>query len=196
LYLQEKSGSLLFGKNYTDGNADISIDYIKVDYSGAFAPITPTPTYSVSIADAITNGTVTADKASYIINEEVTLTAAPAEGYELTEISVYKTGDEETVVTLTGEGNERTFVMPAYDVTVTATFDILDGIRLTNASPVIISFNNDELQARFDGTASVKLYSLTGVLINATTANGLYTCRVKPGVYILSVSGRSYKVVI
>jgi hypothetical protein len=39
LYLQEKSiGNLLFGKNYTDGGADIHIDYIRVDYSGAFAP--------------------------------------------------------------------------------------------------------------------------------------------------------------
>jgi hypothetical protein len=39
LYLQEKSiGGLLFGKNYTDGSADIHIDYIRVDYSGAFAP--------------------------------------------------------------------------------------------------------------------------------------------------------------
>jgi quinol monooxygenase YgiN len=39
LYLEEKSiGSLLFGKNYTDGEATIQIDYIRVDYSGAFAP--------------------------------------------------------------------------------------------------------------------------------------------------------------
>lgn len=39
LYLNENNASrLLFGKNYVDGAADIFVDYITVDYSGAFAP--------------------------------------------------------------------------------------------------------------------------------------------------------------
>jgi hypothetical protein len=54
LYLQEKSiGNLLFGKNYTDGSADIHIDYIRVDYSGAFAPVpdSTTPIENIGSAD-------------------------------------------------------------------------------------------------------------------------------------------------
>jgi hypothetical protein len=44
LYLEEKTiGGLLFGKNYTDGVADIHIDYIRVDYTGAFAPLSDLP---------------------------------------------------------------------------------------------------------------------------------------------------------
>ena len=39
LYLTEKEvRNILFGKNYTAGSADIKVDYIAVDYSGAFAP--------------------------------------------------------------------------------------------------------------------------------------------------------------
>lgn len=39
LYLYENAvNRLLFGKNYTDGSVNISVDYIAVDYSGAFAP--------------------------------------------------------------------------------------------------------------------------------------------------------------
>lgn len=39
LYLKEGGlNRLLFGKNYTDGTASFQVDYITVDYSGAFAP--------------------------------------------------------------------------------------------------------------------------------------------------------------
>jgi hypothetical protein len=56
LYLQEKSiGHLLFGKNYTDGSADIHIDYIRVDYSGAFAPVPGTITSIENTESAIDN---------------------------------------------------------------------------------------------------------------------------------------------
>ena len=47
---------------------------------------------------------------------------SPVSGYELDMISAHKTGDQSTVVTLSGSGATRTFTMPAYGVTVTATF--------------------------------------------------------------------------
>jgi hypothetical protein len=61
LYLCEKSiGSLLFGKNYTDGSADIHIDYIRADYSGAFAPEPDKNTTSVeNVESAADNRTIT-----------------------------------------------------------------------------------------------------------------------------------------
>ena len=49
------------------------------------------------------------------VNTEITLTATPAEGYELTELKY-----NETPIDITGETYQ--FTMPASDVTVTATF--------------------------------------------------------------------------
>lgn len=72
--------------------------------------------YAIAINPAIANGTVTADKTQAIEGETVTLTITPAQGYEQETLSY--TTDGGTTETITG----TTFVMPAADVTVTATF--------------------------------------------------------------------------
>ena len=72
--------------------------------------------YAIAIDPAIVNGTVTADKTQAIEGETVTLTVTPAQGYEQETLSY--TTDGGTTETITG----TTFVMPAADVTVTATF--------------------------------------------------------------------------
>lgn len=72
--------------------------------------------YAIAIDPAIANGTVTADKTQTIEGETVTLTVTPAQGYEQETLSY--TTDGGTTVAITG----TTFVMPAADVTVTATF--------------------------------------------------------------------------
>ena len=71
--------------------------------------------YSVTISEA-PNGTVTADKETANIGEEVTLTVTPNAGYELADLTV-KSG--ETTITVT----DNKFTMPADNVTVTATFE-------------------------------------------------------------------------
>jgi len=55
----------------------------------------------------------------------VTLSNAPAEGYELDAYKVYKTDDVETVVEVT----DGTFKMPSYPVTVSATFKLLPSLE-------------------------------------------------------------------
>ena len=72
--------------------------------------------YTVTIADNISNGTVTADKATANYGDTVTLTASPADGYTLKSLTV--TAADSSPVTVTG----NTFTMPASNVTVTATF--------------------------------------------------------------------------
>ena len=71
--------------------------------------------YSVTISET-TNGTVTADKETANIGEEVTLTVTPNAGYTLDVLTV-KSG--ETTITVT----DNKFTMPADNVTVTATFE-------------------------------------------------------------------------
>ena len=72
--------------------------------------------YAIAIDPAIANGTVTADKTQAIESETVTLTVTPAQGYKQETLSY--TTDGGTTETITG----TTFVMPAANVTVTATF--------------------------------------------------------------------------
>ena len=55
-------------------------------------------------------------------NKTVTITATPDKGYQVDTVTVAKTDDPATVVTLSGSGNTRTFTMPDYAVTVTVTF--------------------------------------------------------------------------
>lgn len=77
--------------------------------------------YSVSIGSTA-NGSVNADKRSGIVaGETVTLTATPSDGYKLDSISATSNGNP---VSLNGDGNTRTFTMPAANVNVTALFVI------------------------------------------------------------------------
>jgi len=73
--------------------------------------------YAVTVADDIQNGTVVADVAAAKAGETVTLTATPAEGYELDAISVRGVTSDELVGV-----NDGKFTMPADAVTVSATF--------------------------------------------------------------------------
>ena len=73
--------------------------------------------YTVSVAET-ENGTVTADKLVGIEGTKVTLTITPAEGYELDVLTV-KAGENDVEV------SENTFVMPAGNVTVSASFKLI-----------------------------------------------------------------------
>lgn len=73
------------------------------------------------IDSAVTKGNVTADPKKTTINEQVTLTVTPDEGYECTSLTVTKEDDE--IKTIAGGNGTYTFTMPGHDVNVTAVFD-------------------------------------------------------------------------
>lgn len=73
--------------------------------------------YTVTVT-AGSNGTATVAEAIVAEGETVTITAAPASGYEVETIKAYKTGDETSSVTVT----DGKFIMPAHAVTVAVTF--------------------------------------------------------------------------
>ena len=80
--------------------------------------------YNVTFTPSITNGTVTVNSNSTSpqsaeFESTVTVTVTPAAGYVFGTL-VVKDADDNTI-TLSGEGNTRTFTMPASNVTVTAT---------------------------------------------------------------------------
>ena len=75
--------------------------------------------HKVTVAQP-TNGSVTASSATAKAGKTVTLTVAPAGGYELASLSV--TTADDTPITV----DNNTFTMPAADVTVSATFRKVD----------------------------------------------------------------------
>ncbi len=79
--------------------------------------------YTVTIAQGIENGTVTANKITVPANETVVLTATPNDGYQLTSIRA-TVGNN--AITVSGTGTTRTFTMPSGDVSVNATFTAID----------------------------------------------------------------------
>lgn len=94
--------------------------------------VLPAPgAYLVTIS-ATEHGTVEATwpnkKYRTPVDTTVTLTATPAEGYILDAYDVYKTGDAETKVEVT----DGKFTMPAYAVTVSATFKVDPSTALDN----------------------------------------------------------------
>ena len=81
----------------------------------------PAPTtHDVTVA-AAENGKVSVDKTSASAGVKVTVTATPAEGYEVASVSV-TCGEKQVDVTDNGDGTYA-FSMPAGDVTVTVTFE-------------------------------------------------------------------------
>ena len=100
----------------------------KVGDAGAtYKPSADTPLYAqydqlYNIAtSAATGGTVTVDKSSATAGASVIVTASPSSNYVLDAIQVKKTSDDSDVTddVLTG----YTITMPAYDITVSATFN-------------------------------------------------------------------------
>ena len=71
--------------------------------------------YEIAIEECV-HGTITADKAAAYEGEVITLTAEPAGGYSLSEISVKDEQGNDITVT------ESSFVMPAGNITVSAVF--------------------------------------------------------------------------
>lgn len=95
---------------------DVDIQGITVTYTAGGGGGGAT-TYVIT-KDTPSNGTISVDKTTAAEGETVTLTATPAVGYMLDAWDVYKTGESTTKVSVT----DNKFTMPAYAVSVNATF--------------------------------------------------------------------------
>lgn len=123
--------SALASSSWTNAEAtadDVSVTIIPTDASDDFSATLGGTTggtamkvyfdntdYTVSKA-AVSNGTLSVDKATAKVNEVITVTATANTGYVLSEISVKDESDNDITV------DGTTFKMPASNVTVSATF--------------------------------------------------------------------------
>ena len=127
--------------------------------------------YAVTIAEGITNGSLSFIPASPVVfSETVTITASADDGYKLKDGSLraYKTGEETEEVPLNG----MTFEMPAFDVTITAEFEEIpiEQFTIAFATP-----ENGTISVMLDTIALVsgdKVDKNSEITITATPDNG------------------------
>ncbi len=119
---------------YGSGQLDVYL------YKAGDVPTPPAPTnYTVSIADGITNGTVTANPTTALEGDTIYVNATPATNYELTTLTYTYTGVANPINIENGW-----FLMPAADVTVNATFTQMQ----TVATPVLSLATGTYIQAQ------------------------------------------------
>lgn len=120
------------------------------------------PSYGITKADA-TNGTVAVSTERAVAGTEITITATPADGYEVDTVTV--TGASGTVTVA-----DNKFTMPAEDVTVTVTFKV-EVLNVITASD-------------FTSGGTLKLTK------NSTVGNGI---TLAAGTYTLDLNGYTLK---
>ena len=137
--LQSASETLLIQIYWSDGKAfEITASNITINYY-----------HNVTIAEDIEYGTVEADVEKAVEGETVTLTVTPDVGYDLEQLVVTyedEEGEEKTVEV----AKDYTFVMPAADVTVDATF-------VEHIYPFVITAS-DESTGSFDKWEDAALF--------------------------------------
>ena len=114
-----KDASLAEGQTYENLiDATGATNFYVKEGAGTTPSLFGTPQHAITIAET-QNGTVTALKKQYE-GAGVTITATPAEGYEVDAV-VVKAGDQDVAVKA-GDKGTFTFEMPTSDVTITVTF--------------------------------------------------------------------------
>jgi hypothetical protein len=103
--------------NWDNGSTENPRSFIVTGDASFTANFTALTERNITLA-TVMNGSISSDHTTAYKNDIVTLTATPETGYVLTDWVVYKTDDLNTTVTV----SDNTFVMPDYDVTVSAIF--------------------------------------------------------------------------
>lgn len=116
---------------------------VSVDYK--YITITGTWKYAINIPETITGGTMTATPNPAPAGETVTLTATPAEGYEISSLQVFTVGDQPSEIAVTN----NTFTMPESDVNVWVSFTKIPTLTLRYtadnwATTTDVQFTKDE----------------------------------------------------
>lgn len=137
------AGTYVFTLNTSNG-VKVSASYPALTY------------YNVTIANNISNGTVSASPTSAVEGAEVTLSNNPSAGYKLSSYSVTKDSDGSSVTVTNGKFN-----MPAGDVTVSATFDLIPyqlGLKLNNVDQGYNNFTNGSVTVSLAANSKYELW--------------------------------------
>jgi thiol-disulfide isomerase/thioredoxin len=102
-----------------------------VTVSVSFKKTGGSTSYPIILPASSTGGRVTTDKAVAAAGESVTLTFIPNSGYKFDTAWAYNPNNPSQTVPLSCSGNVCSFTMPAYPVTITASFT-----RVSNSNPI------------------------------------------------------------
>ena len=152
--------------------------------------------YDISLG-TVSHGTISANTYSAKSGTPITLTATPASGYSLYSWYVFKTGDMNTRVNVSG----NSFVMPAYNVTVMATFvqgTVGGGFVKVTAAPtewsgeyILVYESNETTGYVWTGLDAVNSYVSKTISNNTIADDGFVTLTIAPmsGGYSVKVNG-------
>ena len=143
----------------------------------------PAEEFAVNLTQPITGGTISSNKQTAASGATVTITAAPASGYEFTSITVTGPGG---VVTNTGTGNTRTFTMPAGAVTITAVFSELPSYAVNLVQVTGGTISTDKTTAKSGDTVTI-----TAVPATDYTFASITVARASSGTVTTSGTGNT-----
>ena len=124
--------------------------------------------YNISLSSPTTGGSFTADKATAAAGETVTLTPVPEPHYVFDSWTVCKTGDPSTIVTV----NNNQFEMPAYAVTVSATFTELPVRTITIPNNIASNVAVDVTEAYAGDEVTITVVAPEDEFLTSLTVTG------------------------
>ena len=182
---------------YASGQMDVYL------YKAGEVPTPPTPSYyNVTVAEGITNGTITVDPTSALEGATITVTADAASGYELATLTY-------TYGTTTSNINLETmqFTMPADNVTVNATFTELAAVATPTFTPAAGSYisvqtveiacatEDATIYYTLDGTDPTTESAVYAEALTVSTTTTVKAFAVKEGLNNSAVAAATYTII-
>ena len=120
--------------------------------------------YGITKAPTV-NGSFTIEQSSTIFGDTVIVNAVADDGYRVKSIKVYKTGQESTTVTVTG----NSFTMPAFPVTVEVEFELKPYEIFKSAYISSGNLTISHTEAYIGDTVSIETTAANGYILDAIT---------------------------
>lgn len=166
----------------------------------------PTPSYyTVSVAEGITNGTISVDTTSNLVGgETITVTATPNQGYELSTLTYTYAGVANPINI---DQTTMQFTMPSADVTVNATFTELAHVANPTFTPAAGSFINAQqvsiacttegatIHYTIDGTDPTTNSAVYSEAFTVSTTTTVKAMAVKTGLNNSDVVSATYTII-
>jgi hypothetical protein len=174
---------------------------------GTIMAITYNPlNYGITVIPSV-NGTIKADRVTSPAFETITLTITESTNFILDSVWVIRTIPYfiSRPLTLSGTGNVRTFIMPPYDVTVTATFRVkLEDLSVGNETALPTNAlkawaENESIHVTGLTAGQIwRVFSLSGTVVYQSIADDsgeAVVALLAKGIYIIQSGGRSIKII-
>ncbi|MGB4415446.1 MAG: prolyl oligopeptidase family serine peptidase [Paludibacter sp.] len=103
-----------------------------------------------------------------------------------------------SIISSSNIANSKTYNFNTSLKTYTSSFNIDSStdVKSVVSGNLKIYSKNGTVYSTFDGTHQIKLYTVSGQLVDHAYTTGSYIYRTKPGIYILTIAGEPHKVFV